>query len=77
MGAWRIMGRKGYVRRRERKDWELAMGVLKGRGGEKYGELYNNTQYFVIEKRVGGGSQEKGQGVGRFGSPILKISDYE
>ena len=55
------MGRKGYVRRRERKDWEVAMGVLKGRGGEKYGELCNNTQYFVIEKRLEGEAKKKGR----------------
>ena len=58
VGAWRIMGRKGYVRR-ERKDWEVAMGVINGRGGEKMGKLCNNTQYFVIEKRVGGGKPRK------------------
>ena len=56
MGAWSIMGRKGYVGGRGK------IGKLKGRGGEKYGELCNNTHYFVIEKRVGGGKPRKRAG---------------
>ena len=77
VGAWRIMGWKGYVRR-ERKDWEVAMGVIKGRGGEKNGEIMQ--QYSIFRNRKKGWSGEatkKGTGVGSFGPPILKISDYE
>ena len=61
MGAWIIRGQEGYGRR-ERKKWEV--GILKG-GEGKYGELCNNTQYVVIEKRAGGRKpRKKGAGAG-------------
>ena len=42
------------------------------------GKLCNNTQYFVIEKRVGVGKpRKKLRELAGLNPPILKISDYE
>ena len=57
---------KGNVRR-ERKDWEVVVGVIKGRGGEKNGEIMQ--QYSIFRNRKKGWSGEatkKVTGVGRF-----------
>ena len=74
------MGRKGYVRR-ERKDWEVAMGVIKGRGGEKYGEIMQ--QYSIFRNRNKGleeGSHEKRYGSWQVWTPYPQSSirhDYD
>ena len=58
--------------RRKRKDWEVAMGVIKGRGGEKYGEIMQQYSIFRNQnKALEEGSHEKRYGSCRFGPPIL------
>ena len=54
------------------------MGVLKGPGGGKYGEIMQKFSIFRNRKKGWRGeAKKKGTGVGRFGPPTLKISDYE
>ena len=58
--------------RRKRKDWEVAMGVIKGRGGEKYGGIMQQYSIFGNQnKALEEGSHEKRYGSCRFGPPIL------
>ena len=72
-----LWGGKGNVRR-EWKDWEVALGVIKGRGGEKNGEIIQQYSIFRNRKKCWSGeATKKVTGVGRFEPPILKISDYE
>ena len=59
--------------RRKRKDWEVAMGVIKGRGGEKYGEIMQQYSIFRNQNKAleEGSHTKNGTGVCRFGPPIL------
>ena len=51
--------------RRKRKDWEVAMGVIKGLGGEKYGEIMQQYSIFRNQNKAleEGSHTKKGTGV--------------